>query len=80
MLYLNVRVFCRNRDELGQALAEPHGDVSLHVDGERLKALLQATDGEVAQAADVLAQVEPANLRQAQTTHRDKAWRQRDTV
>lgn len=80
MLYLNVRVFCRNRDELGQALAEPHGDVSLHVDGERLKALLQATDGEVAQAADILAQVEPANLRQAQTTHRDKAWRQRDTV
>ena len=75
-----MRVFCRNRDELGQALAEPHGDVSLHVDGEGFKALLKATDGEVAQAADVLAQVEPANLRQAQTTHRDKTWRPADSV
>lgn len=46
--YLNVVVVGGNWDELGQALTEPHRDVSLHVDGERLKAFLEPTDGEVA--------------------------------
>ena len=69
---------CGHRDELGQALAEPHGDVPLQVDGEGFKALLQSTDGKVAQAANVLSQVDPAHLGQAQRTHRDEAWRKRD--
>lgn len=46
--YLNVVVLGGNRDKLRQALTEPHSDVSLHVDGEWLKALLEPTDGEVA--------------------------------
>lgn len=74
MFYLNMGMVCRDRDELGQALAEPHGDVSFHVDSKGLKSLLQATDGEVTQTADVLAQVDPANLRQAQTANWNKAW------
>lgn len=60
------------RHELGQTFTEPHGDVSLHVDGERFKTFLQATDGKVAQAADILPEINPANLTQAQCTHWDK--------
>lgn len=74
-LYLDVRVVSRNGDELRQAFAEPHGDVSLHIDGEGLEAFLQAADSEIAQAADVLTQVNPSYLRQAQTTHGDETCR-----
>lgn len=74
-LYLDVRVVSRNRNELRQAFAEPHGDVSLHIDGKGLEAFLQATDSKIAQAADVLAQVDPTHLRETQTTHRNETWR-----
>ena len=60
--------------ELGQALAEPHGDVPLHVDGKGFEALLQAADSEVAQRANVLAQVDAGHLRRAQTAHQDEPW------
>ena len=60
------------RHKLGQTFTEPHGDVSLHVDGERFESLLQAADGEVAQAADVLTKIDPPDLRQAQSAHRDE--------
>lgn len=65
-------VISRHWDELGQTLAEPHGDVPLHVDGEGLKSLLQSTNGKIAQAANILAQVDTADLRQAQCTHGDE--------
>lgn len=68
--YLHVRMISRWRDELWEALAEPHGNVSFHVDGKGFKSFLQPTDGEVLKAADVLTQVNPANLGQAQTAHR----------
>lgn len=60
------------RHKLGQAFTEPHGDVSFHVDGKGFKALLQATDGEVAQAADILTEIDPSYLRQAQSAHWDE--------
>ena len=47
------------RDELRQSLAEPHGDVSVHVDGEGLVAFLQAADGEILQRAHLLPKVHP---------------------
>ena len=72
--YLDVAVVGGDRFKLGQALAEPHGDVTLHVDGEGFESLLQTTDGKVAQAANVLAEVDAADLRQAQCAHRDEAW------
>lgn len=61
------------RHKLGQTFTEPHGDVSLHIDGKRFKSFLQATDGEVAEAADILTKINPSDLRQAQGTHWDKA-------
>lgn len=63
----------RCSDELGKALAEPHGNVSFHVNSKGFKSLLQATDGKVTKTADVLTQVDPADLGQAQTAHRYKA-------
>lgn len=60
--------------ELREALAEPHCNISLHVDSEGFKSLLQATDSEVTEAADVLTQIDPADLGQAQTAHRYEAW------
>lgn len=63
----------RNSDELREALAKPHGNVSFHVDSKRFKSLLQATDGKVLKTADILTQVYPANLGQAQTANRYEA-------
>lgn len=59
-------------EKLGQTLAEPHGNVSLHVNGKRFKSLLQSTNGKIAQAANILAQVNTANLRKSQCTDRDE--------
>lgn len=52
--HLDVRVIGRRGDELREAFAEPHGNVSFHVDGKGLESLLQPTDGEVTKAADIL--------------------------
>lgn len=60
------------RHKLRQTFTEPHGNVSLHIDSKRFKSFLQATDGKVAQAADILTKINPSNLRQAQGTHWDK--------
>ena len=72
--HLDMLVVVRDGYELGQPLAQPHGDVSVHVDGEGLEALLQATDGEVLQGAYVLAKIHPAHLTNAQTAYRDEPF------
>lgn len=61
------------RHELRQTFTEPHGDVTFHVDGKGFKSFLQATDGKIAQAADVLAEINPSHLGQAQGADRDEA-------
>lgn len=71
--YLHMRMISRRSDKLRKALAEPHGNVSFHVDSKGFKALLEPTDGKVLKTADVLTQVDPADLRQAQTAHRYEA-------
>lgn len=71
--YLNVMMISRHIDKLGKAFAEPHGNVSFHVDSKGFKSLLQATDGKITKTADILTQVDPADLGQAQTAHRYKA-------
>lgn len=73
--YLNVIVVSRHRNKLGQTLTEPHGNISLHVDGEGLKAFLEPTDGKVTQAANILSQVNTAHLRQTQCAHWNKTWK-----
>lgn len=62
LLYLNMHVVLRYVDKGGQALAEPHGDVSVHIDGKGLKAFLETTHGVVLKTAGVLAQVHTADL------------------
>lgn len=73
--YLHVAVVLWHVDESGQTLAEPHGDVAVHVDGEGLEALLQAAHGVVFKGACVLAQVHAADLRQTQAAHRNETWK-----
>lgn len=65
---------CRDRYKLGQAFAEPHGDISLHVDSEWFKPFLQAADCEVTQTAHILPKVDTTHLRLSKTAHRDEAW------
>ena len=57
-----MRMISGCRDELREALAEPHGNVSFHVNSKGFKSLLQATNGKVTETADVLTQVDPADL------------------
>lgn len=74
-LYLDMHVVLGYVDKCGKALAEPHGDVSVHVDGEGLKAFLETTHGVVLKSAGVLAQVHAPDLGHAQTAHGDETWR-----
>lgn len=69
---LYVLVVERGGDELRQPFADPHGQISVHVDGEGFIALLQAADCEVLQRAHVLPEVHTAHLTDAQTTDRDE--------
>lgn len=62
-------------DKCWETLAEPHRDLSVHVDGEWLEAFLETTHGVVLEGAGVLAQVHASYLRHAQTAHGDETWR-----
>lgn len=62
-------------DKGGEALAEPHGDLSLHVDGEGLEPFLEAAHGVVPKGTGIFAQVHASDLGPAQAAHRDEAWR-----
>jgi hypothetical protein len=73
--HLIVGVFKRHRLKLGKAFAEPGGDWALHVDGEWLKAFLEAADGKESQGAHVLAQVQVTHLARSQAADRQEAWR-----
>lgn len=66
-------VIAGHRHKLRQTFTEPHGGVSFHVDGKGFKPFLQATDGKVAQAADVLTEINPSHLGQAKGADRDEA-------
>lgn len=72
--YLNVHVVLGHIEKGGQALAEPHGDVSVHVDCKRLKTFLETTHGVILKSTGVLAQVHMADLRHAETAHGDETW------
>lgn len=68
--YLNMRMIGWCNDELGKAFTEPHSDISFHIDSKRFKSFLQTADSKITQTADILTQVNPTNLRHAQTAHR----------
>lgn len=72
--HLHVLVVGGDGNKLRQPLAEPHGDVPVHVDSKRFVAFLQAADGEVLQSADVFTEVHSARLTHTQTGHWDKTW------
>lgn len=59
--------------KLWEAFAEPGGDRPLHVDGKRLEAFLEAADGEEAQGAHILAQVQVTHLAGSQAADGQEA-------
>lgn len=68
----NVVVVLWHVDKSGQALAEPHGDLSVHVDSKRFEALLKATHGVVLEGAGIFAQVHATHLSQTKAADRDE--------
>lgn len=52
-----------------QAFAEPHGDLSIHVDSKGFKALLKATHSIVLKSTSVFPQVHATNLGKTQAAH-----------
>lgn len=73
--YCDVVVVLRHVDESRQALAKPHGDLSVHVDSKGFKSFLKATHGVVLERASVFPQIHATHLRQAETTDWNKPWR-----
>lgn len=71
--YLNVLMVFWHVDKRRKAFAEPHSDLSVHVDSKRLKALLKATCGVVLKGAGVFAQVHMANLGETKTANGNEA-------
>lgn len=65
-------VVLRHVDKCGQTLAEPHGELSVHVDGKGFKSFLKATHGVVLEGAGVLPQIHTTHLSEAEAAHRDE--------
>lgn len=71
--YLYLGMILWHVDEGWEALAEPHRDVSVHVDGKRLKALLEAAHRVKPEGAGVHPEIHAADLRQPQRADGHKA-------
>lgn len=72
LLYLNVHVVLRYVEKSGQALAEPHCNLSVRVDSKGFKTLLKTTHGVELKCARVFAQVHVADLGHAEAADWDK--------
>lgn len=68
-----MRVILWHIDKRWQALAEPHGNVSVHVDSKRLKALLEAAHGIKLEGTGIRPEIHAADLRQSQRADGHKA-------
>lgn len=62
-------------DERREALAEPHRHVAVHVDGKRLKALLEAAHGIELEGTGIHPEIHAADLRKSQRADGHKACR-----
>lgn len=70
--YCDVVVVLRHIDKSRQTLAEPHGDLSVHVDSKGFKSFLKAAHGVVLEGASIFPQIHTTHLSQTETTHRNK--------
>lgn len=59
-------------DKSGQTLAEPHGHLPVHVDGEGFEALLKSAHGVILEGAGVFAQIHASHLCQAKAADWNK--------
>lgn len=65
-------MICRHIRKLRKAFAKPGGNFPLHVDSERLKPFLQATDSKEAQTAHILPKIQSPYLGHSKTANRYK--------
>lgn len=72
--YCNVVVVFWHVDKSRQTLAEPHRDLSVHVDSKGFKSLLKATCCVVLEGASIFPQVHATHLSQTETTNWNKSW------
>lgn len=59
-------------DKSGQTLAEPHGDLPVHVDGEGFETFLESAHGVVLEGAGIFAQIHASYLCQAKAADGNK--------
>lgn len=59
-------------DKSRQTFAEPHRDLTVHVDSKRFESLLQATCCVVLEGASIFPQIHATNLRQTEATDWNK--------
>lgn len=59
-------------DKSGQPLAEPHGDLPVHVDGEGFETFLKPAHGVILEGAGIFAQIHASYLRQAKAADGNK--------
>lgn len=60
--YLYVGMILRHVHKCWEALAEPHGNVSVHIHRKRLKALLKATHSIKLEGTGICPKIHTANL------------------
>lgn len=65
-------VVLRHIHKSRQTLAEPHGDLSVHVDSKGFKSFLKAAHGVVLEGAGVLTQIHATHLSQTKTADWNK--------
>lgn len=56
-------------DKGRKTLAEPHGELTVHVDSKGFESFLKATHGVVLEGASIFPEVHTTHLRQAKATH-----------
>lgn len=59
-------------DKSGQTLAEPHGDLPVHVDGEGFETFLKPAHGVILECAGIFAQIHASYLCQAEAADGNK--------
>ena len=70
-----VVVVLRHVDKSGQTLAEPHGDLPVHVDSEGFETFLKPAHGVILEGAGIFAQIHASYLCQAKAADGNKPCR-----
>lgn len=73
--YSDVVVIFWHIEEGREALTEPHGDFTVHVNSKGFKSFLKATHCVIFESAGIFSQIHTPHLRQAKTADGNETWR-----